>query len=259
MATVVFDIETVPDVELGREFLGLEGVSDIDTAKAMAFHNLQEKGTEFLPLYQHRVVAISIAQRSPDGFSVKTLGTPESSEAELIQSFFNGVEKSPVLVTWNGGGFDLPVLHYRGLKHRVSAPTYWDTGDNNRDFKWNNYQSRFHQRHTDLMDVLSGFNPRARASLDSIASMLGYPGKLGMDGSKVWGAYCDGDITGIRDYCEHDVLNTYLVYLNYQLMRGDLDAEGLAREEGMVRELLEASDQPHLKEFLDTWNAAGAA
>jgi len=256
MATMVFDIETIPDVELGRELFNLEGVSDIDTAKAMAFHNLQEKGTEFLPLYQHRVVAISVAWRGSDGFTVKTIGDPDSSEKEIVQEFFNVIEKrTPELVSWNGGGFDLPVLHYRGLKHSVQAPRYWDMGDDDREFKWNNYLSRFHWRHLDLMDALSGFQPRARASLDNIASMLGYPGKLGMDGSKVWGAYCDGDVNAIRDYCEHDVLNTYLVYLRFNHMRGKLQTEEFEREVTMVREHLDASDKPHLKEFSDAWPA----
>jgi len=258
MTTVVFDIETIPDVELGRDLLGLDGVGDSDTAKAMAFHNLQEKGTEFLPLYQHKVVAISVAQRSPKGFKVTTLGTEESSEAEIIQAFFDGVETAPELVSWNGGGFDLPVLHYRALKNNVQAPRYWDTGDNDREFKWNNYLSRFHWRHLDLMDVLSGFQPRARASLDNVASMLGYPGKMGMDGSKVWDAYRGGDLKAIRDYCEHDVLNTYLVYLRFKFMRGDYDQVQLNDEVARVHDMLAESDKPHLKEFLDAWNAAGS-
>lgn len=257
MATMVFDIETIPDVELGRDLFGLEGVSDNDTAKAMAFHNLQERGTEFLPLPQHRVVAISVAWRGPDGFKVWTIGEEDSSEAEIIQRFYDGIEKfTPELVSWNGGGFDLPVLHYRGLKNNIQAPRYWDTGDNDREFKWNNYLSRFHWRHLDLMDVLSGYQPRARASLDTIATMLGYPGKLGMDGSKVWDAYRNGDLKAIRDYCEHDVLNTYLVYLRFKFMRGDYDQVQLDAEIDKVRATLNDSDAPHLQEFADAWLAS---
>ena len=80
----------------------------------------------------------------------------------------------------------LPVLHYRALLHKVAAPTYWETGDNQQNFRWNNYLSRFHYRHMDLMDLIAGYQNRAFAPLDDIASMLGFPGKMGMSGDKVW-------------------------------------------------------------------------
>ncbi len=258
MTTVVFDIETVPDIELGRKLLGLDGVNDEDTAKAMAFHNLQAAGTEFLPLYQHRVVAISVVVRKNDGeLSVLSLGDENTDEPDLIRMFYKSIDKySPEIVSWNGGGFDLPVLHYRALRHKVQAPTYWDHGDINRDFKWNNYLSRFHWRHLDVMDVLSGFQPRARAGLDVIATMLGYPGKMGMDGKQVWQEYMNGNIAGIRNYCETDVLNTYLVYLRLQLMRGLIDEVQLDKEEEALQTLLRESGKPHLDEFLTAWTGA---
>ena len=260
MTTMVFDIETVPDVELGRKLLGLEGVNDTDTAKAMVFNHLQSSGSEFLPLYQQQIVAISIAWQSPGEFKVWSLGDENSTEAELIQRFYDGIERyTPELVSWNGGGFDLPVLHYRALRHKIQAATYWDHGENNRDFKWNNYLSRYHWRHLDVMDVLSGFQPRARAGLDVIATMLGYPGKMGMAGDQVWPEYEKGNIAGIRNYCETDVLNTYLVYLRFQFMRGTIDAVQLAEEEARVESALADSGEPHLQAFLDTWKAADTA
>jgi predicted PolB exonuclease-like 3'-5' exonuclease len=82
-------------------------------------------------------------------------------------------------VSWNGGGFDLPVLHYRALRFQVQAPRYWETGDEDNAFRYNNYLGRFHWRHVDVMDVLSGYQARARASLSDTAVLLGYPGKLG--------------------------------------------------------------------------------
>ena len=92
-------------------------------------------------------------------------------------------------MSWNGGGFDLPVLHYRALRFQVQAPRYWETGDEDNAFRYNNYLGRFHWRHVDVMDVLSGYQARARASLSDTAVLLGYPGKLGFDGSQVWDAY----------------------------------------------------------------------
>jgi predicted PolB exonuclease-like 3'-5' exonuclease len=252
-----FDIETIPDVEFGRRMWNLDGLSDADVGTAMTFMRQQATGSEFLPLHQQRVVAISVALRSADTFRVWTLGDRDADEAEIIRRFFDGIERySPELVSWNGSGFDLPVLHYRALKHGIQAPRYWETGDSDREFRYNNYLSRFHWRHIDLMDVLAGFQMRGRASLDQMAVMLGFPGKLGMSGDKVWQCWLDGGIDDIRDYCETDVLNTYLVYLRFEFMRGNLDATVLEREFELVRTTLQSMDQPHLNEFLAAWQAA---
>ena len=252
-----FDIETIPDVDFGRQLMGLDGLDDADVATAMYFMRQQTVGHDFLPLHQHRVVAISVALRTADSFKVWTLGDTDADEAEIVGRFFDGIARyTPDLVSWNGGGFDLPVLHYRALKNGIQAPRYWEIGESDKNFKWNNYLSRFHWRHTDLMDVLANFNPRANAKLDEIASMLGFPGKLGMDGSKVWSKYLEGGISEIRDYCETDVLNTWLVYLRFEYMRGNLDDKDLAREFALVRATLESMEQAHLNEFLAAWPVA---
>ncbi len=251
-----FDIETVPDVEFGRALLGMDGIDDKDVATAMTFKREQATGSDFLPLHQHRVVAISVALRTGDSFRVWSLGDEASDEAELVSRFFDGIERyTPDLVSWNGGGFDLPVLHYRALRHGIQAPRYWEHGDGDRDFKWNNYLSRYHWRHVDLMDVLANFNNRAFAKLDEIAVMLGFPGKLGMSGAKVWDKFLDGAIGEIRDYCETDVVNTWLVYLRFQYMRGQLDDKDLEREFALVRDTLKAMERPHTDEFLAAWPA----
>ena len=257
MHCFAFDIETIPDVEFGRRMWNLEGLSDEDVATAMTFMRQQATGSEFLPPHQHRVVAISVALRTGDTFRVWSLGDSDADEAEIVKRFFDGVARyTPDLVSWNGGGFDLPVLHYRALKHGIQAPQYWEIGDDDRDFRFNNYLSRFHWRHIDLMDVLAGFQPRGRASLDQIAVMLGFPGKLGMSGDKVWPCWLDGGIEDIRNYCETDVLNTFLVYLRFEHMRGNLDKADLQREFELVRNTLEAVNLAHIDQFLAAWPAA---
>ncbi len=255
MNVLVFDIETIPDIDTGRRLYELEGLSDADIAKVM-FHKRREQtgDSEFLRHHLHRIVAISAVLRHGDNLRVWSLGEPDSDEAELIRRFFDGIDKfTPTLVSWNGGGFDLPVLHYRALKHGIAAPRYWDTGDDDRDFKWNNYLSRYHARHTDLMDVLSAYQPRATAPLDEIAQMLGLPGKFGMHGSEVWDQYLAGRLTDIRDYCETDVLNTYLIYLRFELIRGHLEPAAWEAEVARVRELLSKEAKPHLLAFLAAW------
>jgi predicted PolB exonuclease-like 3'-5' exonuclease len=259
MNTLVFDIETVPDVEFGRRLFGLEGLSDDEVGKAMQARARQESGSDFLPIAQHRIVAISCAFRTRDGFRVWSLGDESAAERELVLRFFDGIEKfSPELVSWNGSGFDLPVLHYRALRFQVQAPRYWEVGDEDTAFRYNNYLGRFHWRHIDVMDVLSAYQSRARAALSDTAVLLGFPGKLGFDGSQVWDAFRRGELTRIRRYCETDVVNTWLVFLRFQHMRGRLDDEGLARELALTRAWLTEAHQPHFDEFLAAWPAEPA-
>jgi predicted PolB exonuclease-like 3'-5' exonuclease len=253
---LVFDIETIPDLEGGRRVHGLEGLDDKDTASALFTLRRQENGTEFLRLPLQKVVAISVVLRDLDGsLKVWSLGTEDSGEKELIERFFDGIERfTPQLVSWNGGGFDLPVLHYRALLHGISAPRYWETGEQDTSFRYDNYLSRYHQRHLDLMDLLALYNSRAVAPLDQVATLLGFPGKMGMSGAKVFDAVQEGKLAAVRDYCETDVLNTYLVYLRFQLLRGRLDKPGYDQETRQLREYLaQQQDRPHLQQFLKAW------
>ncbi len=251
-----FDIETVPDVELGRRLHGLDGLSDKQVGYVMQTRQREQTGSEFLSLEQQRVVAISVAMRTREGFKAWSLGDAASSEAELVSRFFDGIGRySPTLVSWNGSGFDLPVLHYRAMRHRVQAHRYWETGDEDQSFRWNNYLGRFHWRHTDLMDVLSGYQGRGRVGLDRMAQLLGLPGKLGMSGEGVWDAHLEGRTEDIRNYCETDVINTYLIYLRFELMRGRLTPEEHDRECGIVRAWLGSAGKAHLAAFLAAWPA----
>lgn len=255
MNIFVFDIETIPDIETGRMLNEFEGLSDEDVVTAMEHLRYQQTGTTFQPLYLQKVVAISAVFRHGDKLTVWSLGDEQADEKEIIQRFFDGIDRfTPTIVSWNGSGFDLPVLHYRAMKHNIAAPKYWDTGEMDSQFKWNNYISRYHSRHLDLMDVIASYNPRANAPLDKIASMLGYPGKMGMSGAKVWETYHQGNLKAIRDYCETDVLNTYLVYLRFEVMRGNISEQDLAAEEQKLRDYLKHENQPHFIEFLEAWS-----
>ncbi len=258
MNVLVFDIETVPDLEGGSRIYDLDGLSDKDTASALFNLRRQENGSEFLRLHLHRVVAISVVLRSAQGVKVWSLGDEDSTEKELIERFYDGIDRfTPQIVSWNGGGFDLPVLNYRALKHGVVARRFWETGNEDTSFRFNNYLSRFHQRHLDLMEQLAMFNGRANAPLDQIATLLGFPGKMGMSGAKVFDTFQAGDLKAIRDYCETDVLNTWLVFLRFQMLRGELDATGYQAELDLLRDYLKAEEHPHFLIFLEAWEAAG--
>jgi len=255
--TFAFDIETVPDVELGRRLYDLDGFDDATVAHVMTFKNRQARHSDVLPPHQQRVVAISAVMRSSEGVRVFSLGEEQAPERDLVQRFFDGLERyRPTLVSWNGSGFDLPVLNYRALVHGVGAARYWEVGERDRDFRYNSYLARFHWRHVDLMDVLSGYGAGGRGSLDHVAQLLRLPGKLGMSGADVWPSYRRGELAAIRNYCETDALNTYLIYLRFQVLRGELDAKQHAYETQLVESKLEQSERPHLREFLVAWRAA---
>lgn len=252
MTILVFDIETIPDVEAGRKLYELNQLSDEDVAKAMFALRRAKTGTDFLPHYLQRIVAISLVISNPKQLKVWSLGDESSSEKDLISRFFSGIDKhTPTLVSWNGSGFDLPVLHYRAMLHGVSAPTYWETGDQQQQFRWNNYLNRFHYRHLDLMDVLAAYQNKAFAPLDQIASILGFPGKMGMSGAKVWDEYQAGHLTQIRDYCETDVLNTYCVYLRFELMRGVITASEYESSIDRLTQYLKSENKVHLHAFVE--------
>jgi len=255
---LAFDIETVPDIAGIRRLHDLPAdLPEREVAEVAFQRRRTQTGSDFLPPQLQRVVVISCVLRNDEGIQVFSIGEPERKEPEILQKFFDGVEKLvPQLVSWNGGGFDLPVLNYRSLIHGVSAPTFWDTGDDNRDFRYNNYISRYHSRHLDLMDVLAMYQPRNNASLDDVAQLAGLPGKIGIGGAKVWETWLAGDIARIRDYCEADTANTYLLYLRFQLLRGVFTRDAHEKEEKLLGKYLKEQDKPHWREFLKLWNAA---
>ncbi len=262
---LVFDIETIPDVAGLRALRQMDASIDDAGVYAAEIADRQARGKgDFMPLHLQRVLVISCVFRNAEGLRVHSIVDREadgtSQEGRVIQSFFNLVERhTPQLVSWNGGGFDLPVLHYRGLRHGVVASKYWDLGEDDREFRWNNYIGRYHTRHLDLMDLLALYQPRGNAPLDALARLCGFPGKLGMDGSQVYAAYRDGRRDEIRRYCETDVMNTYLLYCRFQKMRGGFTEGEHEREMAFVRETLGAIDEPHWREYLAAWPDSAVA
>jgi hypothetical protein len=258
---LAFDIETIPDVAGLRLLRGADAaMSDADVYAAEIADRAARNKSDFMPLYLQRVLVISCVFRGSRGLQVRSFVDLErdgrSDEAQVIQSFFDRVnDHRPQLVSWNGGGFDLPVLQQRGLRHGVVAGRYWDMGDDDREHRYNNYISRYHLRHIDLMDLLAMYQSRANAPLDAMAKLCGFPGKLGMDGSQVYGAYLEGRRDEIRRYCEADAMNTYLLWCRFEKMRGRLDEAAYRREIGIARDAVAAIGEPHWMEYLSAWPA----
>ena len=260
---LAFDLETIPDTESLRAVRGFSSdISDSEAEEMDARLRRQTKGHDFLPPHFHKVAVISCALRNyaSDGaesdsppLKIFSLCPPEYDEAEAVRMFFRIIEKyTPQLASWNGGGFDLPVLHWRAMKYGIVAPRYWQMhgADNYGDkFRWNNYTSRYHERHVDVMDALAMYQPRAFAGLDDAARLCGLPGKIGIGGAGVRDAWRAGQIESVRDYCEADALLTYLLFARLQNFRGLLPGS-IEEEEEIVRESL---DEERWAEFLSRW------
>ncbi|GAB3761331.1 3'-5' exonuclease [Ramlibacter monticola] len=259
---LVFDIESIPDIQ-GLRILRAspKEATDAEVYAQWLQERKDANQSDFMPLHLQRILVISCVFRNAEGLRVHSfVDRDNASEGRVIQNFFNALDKHvPQLVSWNGGGFDLPVLHYRGLRHGVVADRYWCLGEgggpDDREFKYNNYINRYHMRHLDLMDLLAMYQPRASAPLDAMAKLCGFPGKLGMDGSQVYQAFLEGKLEDIRRYCETDVVNTYLLYCRFQKMRGGFTEAEYDQEIGFVKQSLEAlvPAEAHWREYLDAW------
>ena len=227
---IVWDLETIPDLEAFAAVADLQDKGETEIREGM--------GDKFPKHFFHRIACIGalIASRSPDGWQVDAVGAPhigERSEKDLIQSFVDKIaELRPRLVTFNGSSFDLPVLRYRAMIHRVSAP----------GLAARNYFNRYTDDALDLCDVLASFDQRAKVSLHELCRVLGLPGKPdGIDGSQVDAYYRAGRIKEVADYCETDVVNTYRAWLRYELFRGNLSLKEHDQSEANLVERIAAN------------------
>ena len=171
------------------------------------------------------------------------LGAPhvgDRTEKQLITSFVDKItELSPQLVTFNGNSFDLPVLRYRAMINKVAAP----------GLSARPYFNRYSDDALDLCDALSSFNSQSKATLDEISKVMGLPGKPdGIKGSEVERYFREGRVQDIADYCETDIVNTYRVWLRYELFRGRLSPNDFETSEQELATFLKGKEdaKPYL-------------
>jgi predicted PolB exonuclease-like 3'-5' exonuclease len=240
-SVIAWDIETIPDLKGFAAAHGHDGKSDDEIRAAM--------GDKFPKHIYHSIVCIGalVAHQEHGGsWVIDALGAPNISERfekELISSFVDRIaELTPQLVTFNGSSFDFPVLRYRAMVNGVAAP----------GLAVRPYFNRYTEDAIDLCDVLSSFSPQAKATLHELCRVMGLPGKPhGMSGGDVEKYYREGRIREISDYCETDVVNTYRVWLRYELFRGRLtEATSQASEANLVEFIgLRSNTKPHLADL----------
>jgi predicted PolB exonuclease-like 3'-5' exonuclease len=188
-----------------------------------------------------------VAHQENGQWVVDALGAPhvgERSEKLLISSFVDRIAQlAPQLVTFNGSSFDLPVLRYRAMVNGVAAP----------GLSLRPYFNRYTEDAIDLCDVLSSFSPQGKATLHELCRVMGLRGKPdGMSGGEVEKYYRDGRIHEIAKYCESDVVNTYRVWLRYELFRGRLSDAAFRASELNLIEFIKArgNKEPYLTELM---------
>lgn len=227
----VFDIETIPDAELVRNTLHFEG--DDESVSSQAMQEQESKsGSGFLPLPYHKIIAISAVITDDFGFFKKVSSIDGKNEKEMIENFLAFLDKqNPKLISFNGRSFDVPLLMIRAMKYSLTCNAYFEIENNELGKnKWDNYRYRFSQRfHIDLMDHISEFGATRGLKLDVLCSMIGAPGKYDVHGSEVMELFYAGEIEKIKEYCESDVLNTYWLFLKYELLKGNLTIEDFKR------------------------------
>lgn len=237
--------------------LDIETVPDRDLIPA-------DWGEKFPKPAWHKVAAISFVEAEIEAGDAgeryrvrccRSGGEADWDEARLLASFWRHFASVPTrLVTWNGRGFDLPVLRLRAFLHGIPARAWYGSGT-----RYENYTQRYAPDwHCDLMEQLSDYGACARMGLDEAARAMGLPGKLGGHGSEVEAMVARGEVEAVRAYCEADVMNLFGLYVRWALLTGRTDRAGHdAGMEGLVACLEEGRAlRPHLGAFLDAWSSS---
>jgi predicted PolB exonuclease-like 3'-5' exonuclease len=223
MAFMDFDIETRIDKQLlNQVFFPGEGILDVDAYERFR-QDPRNRGGDFLPLTLHVPVSIAIGEVGDDYVlhGVESLALDNYSEKSLAGEFWRRVEGfDGTLVTFNGRGFDLPVLELAALRYGFVLPHYFDeTAPESKRARRGS--------HLDLYDFLCNYGASGlRGGMDLLLKMIGMPGKREMSGAEVQAAYETGRLDEIHRYCRSDVIQTYFLFLRVELMRGRVGETG---------------------------------
>ncbi|QXK91847.1 3'-5' exonuclease [Neoehrlichia mikurensis] len=258
---LVFDIETIPDVDCCNNLIGeLEDNISVKREALVNYHlEITNGQNAFLRQLFHKVVTISFLKADIQRIGehevfhlqeIRSGGNVNSEEKELVKGFFQYLSSiKPRLVSFNGRTFDLPVLKYRAMVHGIQAGYLYKIGD-----KWNNYFQRYSiDWHCDLLDYLSDFGVSARIKMNEICAILNFPGKIGVDGSQVMDLYDNNKILEIRHYCEADVINTYLIYLRLMHYQDKITTISYNSSIENLLMYLENSAKDHFLHFKLVW------
>ncbi len=258
VAYLIFDVEAVADGRLVKNVRYPE--ENITPEEAIARYRadlLEKYGNDVIPPTFVQPAAVAVAKVDPSFriIDVATLDSPHYRPYEMTKRFWQGWRhyKRPQLVTFNGRGYDLPVLELSAYRFGLSLPDWFNVNARSYEQSRNRYNT---DSHLDMMDLLSNFSAvRMTGGLNLLANILGKPGKTGIAGKDVQNYFDSGHKEAINDYCRCDVLDTYFVFLRTRVLLGQLPLE---EEQVVVRETkdwLESqrSECPAYDHYLTHW------
>lgn len=258
LPVLVFDIETITDLNSGSHLYKLDQLDDENKTQALNKIRRQESGTDFQRLPLHEIVCISGFWQDENGIKLFSFTQENNTEAEILTKFLSVFEKRhPILVSWNGTQFDLPVILYRAMYHGLSAPSLLDQGEIKQQRRYNNYQNRYHDQHIDLMDALAMFNGRNFQKLDDVAQIFGFAGKQQQKRYHVPAHIQNNDWKSVATDCESNVLNTWFIYLRWMLLKGQLAKDTHQHLIMQTHDYL--ANQPQHTEFLAQWKQSATS
>lgn len=150
-----------------------------------------------------------------EDYRVQSWGVLDESEEETVGKLVQAVETiRPTLVTFNGRGYDVPVIAARAMRWGIAWPWLYRT-------KAPRYRYD-PSAHLDLMDYLADHNATRPSTLDVWARICGWPGKGAVSGSDVALLHASGQRAEIASYCLGDIAQTCAVFLRTELLRGEL-------------------------------------
>lgn len=202
MKYLVFDIECVPN----------------DEAK---WEPPEDQKNPFPPPCGHKIVSIagmllSVARNSTDPNKVLYFGNfgEPNNEILMLTQFLDILNKAnPILVSYYGRGYDIPVIEQRCMRWGIQAPSLFTKGIRNR------YQGF---DHFDLVDQIGNFGAARIGKLDNNCAALGMPGKMDVDGTQVSDLIAAGKQQEIDSYCLCDVAETAWLLVRYLHLKGEI-------------------------------------
>lgn len=257
---LIFDIETVGDGDLIQKVrYPYENLTPREAVTKYRRQLMEETGKDVLPGTFVLPVSVAIAKVAADYrlTELTVLDAPAFRPQEIVRRFWQGWQHydRPTLVTFNGRGYDVPIMELAAYRFGLSVPAWFNVDSKSFEQSRNRYN---HDAHLDLQDLLTNFGAfRMSGGLNLLASLINKPGKSGIDGSQVQDMYWNGQVEQINDYCRCDVLDTYFVFLRSRVLIGRLTLQEEATLTQMTREMLEEQAENHAayKHYLSTWDA----
>ena len=217
MQTVIFDIETVP-----QDYDGLDEARKYYLMKFAEGKEDEKKVKEQMALWAptNKIVAIGMlsvesgkgavyfqsGERQIEDFEENNIKYWAGDEKEILEKFWKAIAHANKFVTFNGRGFDCPVLMLRSAMLKVKP---------SKNLMPYRYSA---DAHIDLLEQLTFYSATRKFNLDSYCKAFGIesPKAGGITGHDVAPLFKAGEYEKIARYCAGDLSATKELYLRWK-------------------------------------------